>query len=201
MGRRGVRSPWRPVPSVYGHVLVHASVHTGGMPDIPDTSVGRDRPWSQTLAAPIRYLITILSAVAVGFIGTFAHRMGASSNMPYGLILALAIVTMSAWCARSRDGVVALSIHLIVSSLVVWGMALTGSESGATAPVGFTGSDLPYFSQHVGYMWLFGMVIVQVALVMVPRRFFNASGRMRRRSVRSGARLGFRRGRGGEGYR
>lgn len=127
---------------------------------------------------PVRYAITLASSVAVGFVGTFAHRMGASSNIPYGLVLALAIVGMSAWCARSRDGVVALALHLMVSSMAAWGMAMGGADGGdATTPVGFSGSGIPYFSQHVGYLWLYGLILVQVVLVVLPARFFNASGR------------------------
>ena len=65
-------------------------------------------------------LVDLLAGAVVGVIGTMAHRMGASANIPYGLVIAYALVIISTWSARSRDGVSGLALHLISSSLVVW---------------------------------------------------------------------------------
>ena len=74
------------------------------------------RPWSHRQNVLVKVLITIAAGVASAFVGTFAHRMGAELNIPYGLVLAFLIIGLSTWCARSRMGVVGLALHLIASS-------------------------------------------------------------------------------------
>ena len=89
------------------------------------------RPWSHRQNVLVKVSITIAAGVASAFVGTFAHRMGAELNIPYGLVLAFLIIGLSTWCARSRMGVVGLALHLIASSLTVWGMALTTTSGKA----------------------------------------------------------------------
>ena len=112
------------------------------------------RPWSYRQNALVKSLITIAAGVASAFVGTFAHRMGAELNIPYGLVLAFLLIGLSTWCARSRMGAVGLALHLIASSLTAWGMALTTT------------------SQHAGYIWLYGLILVQVVLLILPARWF-----------------------------
>lgn len=131
-------------------------------------------PWSYRQPMPVRLLIDVLSGAAIGAVGTMAHRMGASMNIPYGLALAFLIVILSTWCARSRDGVVGLALHLISSSLVVWTvMAGYGPGGDALIPVGF-GSDanMSFFSDHAGYFWLYGIVLIPCIMLLLPKRWF-----------------------------
>jgi len=137
-------------------------------------------PWSHRLPAWARLLIDLLSGVAVGMIGTIAHRMGASSNIPYGLLLAYLIVVLSTWCARSRDGASGLALHLIGSSLMVW-MVLSGYGPGGDAmiPVGFgDGASMPFFSEHVGYFWLYGVLVIPLVMLVLPKRWFAVPPRL-----------------------
>ncbi|MCI1219206.1 MAG: alcohol dehydrogenase [Bifidobacterium sp.] len=129
-------------------------------------------PWSHQFNALVRALICLAAGVGVGVIGTFAHRMGAARDIPYGLVLALAIVSISTWCARSRSGATGLALHLIASSAAAWLIALGYPHGDALTPSGFGGA-VPYFSQHVGYLWLFGMILVQVALLLLPARLLR----------------------------
>lgn len=121
-----------------------------------------------------RVLVTIISACAAGFIGTIAHRLGASSNVPIGLLLALLLVTMSAWSSRARLGVTGLGLHILFSTLALWLMSGYGPGGDAVIVFGFASSDMPWLSQHVGVLWIAGMLFVQVALLLVPRRWFIA---------------------------
>ena len=93
------------------------------------------RPWSYRQNALVKSLITIAAGVASAFVGTFAHRMGAELNIPYGLVLAFLLIGLSTWCARSRMGAVGLALHLIAS-------------------------------------WLYGLILVQVVLLILPARWF-----------------------------
>lgn len=128
-------------------------------------------PWSHRQRVGVKMLITVLSGIAVGIIGTAAHRMGAAQNIPYGLVLAFLIVGLSAWCARSRSGVIGIGLHLIASSGAVWMMAMRGPGGDAMLPVGFT-IPLPFFSEYAAYIWLFGVTIVQMIMVALPSRWF-----------------------------
>lgn len=135
---------------------------------------GRDLPWSHRQSYPTRMTISLLAGAAVGMIGTLAHRLGASANIPYGLVLALLVIVLSAWCARSRAGALGLGVHVAASSIVAWGLAVAPRGSGALAPVGFGDpSAVPFWSEHVGMIWLYGMIVVQVILLFLPKRWFR----------------------------
>lgn len=143
------------------------------MTSSPATDSNRLLPWSHRQHVAVRILITILSGLFAGVIGTLAHRMGAWQNIPYGLVLAFVLLIASAWCARSRDGVIGLALHLIVSSGVVWFMAVYGPMGDAMVPIGFSTDNLPYFSQHVGLIWLYGVIVVQFIMVFLPSSWFR----------------------------
>ncbi|WP_432622691.1 hypothetical protein [Bifidobacterium sp.] len=132
-------------------------------------------PWSHRLPAWARLLIDLIVGVAVGMIGTMAHRMGASANIPYGLVLAYVLTAIATWSARSRDGATGLALHLIGSSLMVWTvMAGYGPGGDAMIPVGFGDSaSLPYFSNNVGYFWLYGVVLIPLVMLALPKRWFT----------------------------
>lgn len=131
-------------------------------------------PWSYRLPIWGRFLVDLVSGIIVGVVGTMAHRMGASMNIPYGLAIAYLMVIISTWSARSRDGVSGLALHLIGSSLVVWTvMPGYGPGGDAMIPVGFGGDDpMPFFSEQAGYMWLYGVVLIPVVMLVLPKRWF-----------------------------
>ena len=97
------------------------------------------------------------------------------ANIPYGLVIAYALVIISTWSARSRDGVSGLALHLISSSLVVWTvMAGYGPGGDAMIPVGFgETATLPYFSNNAGYFWLYGVVLIPLIMLALPKSWFT----------------------------
>jgi len=104
-------------------------------------------------------------------IGTFAHRCGAMDNIPYGFVLSMLLLFLSAWCARSRSGWSGLLIHAIVFSAFAWILALDFIGSAILVPVGFT-IPLPWCSQYVGYFWLYGVLVAHLVLLCMPQRWF-----------------------------
>ena len=128
-------------------------------------------PWSHRQNMFVQVSVTMLAGAGSGFVGTLAHRMGASVNIPYGLVLAFVILGLSAWCARARLGVSGLALHLIASSIVAWGLAIGSGAGDVLVPAGFT-SAMPFFSQHAGYIWLYGLIGVQMILLVLPRAWF-----------------------------
>lgn len=144
------------------------------------TATSSDRallPWSHRLGGAGRVIVTLCSGAFAALVGTFAHRMGASANIPYGLALAFLLVGISTWCARSRCGVAGVGWHLISCSGVAWLIAMgVGGNGDALTPIGF-GSDVPYFSDHAGYLWLYGLILLQGALLLMPSRWFTMTPR------------------------
>lgn len=129
------------------------------------------QPWSHRRSYPVRILITVLAGVASGVVGTMAHRMGASQNIPYGLVLAFLILGISTWCARARCGAIGIGFHLIASSGAVWCMAMYGPGGDAMIPIGFS-VEMPFFVEHAGNIWLYGEIILQVLMLFLPARWF-----------------------------
>lgn len=141
-------------------------------------------PWSHRQSPFVQMLITLLAGVASAFFGTLAHRMGASMNIPYGLVIAFLILGISTWCARARMGATGIGVHLIASSVTAWGVAICGVNGSALTPVGFSGA-VPFFSQNVGYMWLYGLVLMQVVMLFLPRHWFEIPARRERTAAAS----------------
>ncbi|PST47317.1 alcohol dehydrogenase [Bifidobacterium callitrichos] len=129
-------------------------------------------PWSHRFGPLGRSLVTVAAGAGSAFVGTFAHRMGASMNIPYGLVLALLIVGLSTYAARARQGAVGIGLHLTVSSVVAWGLAIVGGPGGDVLTVAGFGAEVPFMSQHAGYIWLYGVIALQVLLLVLPARWF-----------------------------
>ena len=138
---------------------------------------GDDRlPWSYRLSASKRLLVCLLSAVLVGAIGTAVHRMGAALNIPYGMVLSLVLVGLSAWSARARSGFGGLLLHFVVSCAVAWGFALIVKPQSALVATG-SPAFTTYFSTEVWKYWLFGIIAAQVLIAFLPSRAFLPASR------------------------
>jgi hypothetical protein len=136
----------------------------------------RHIPWSYQVGVPWRLLISLVSGFLVAVVASGTHRMGAEENIPYGLLLSFVLVGMSAWAARSRSGVVGAAFHLIASSAMAWLMAFPGPGGDVLVPVGGKGVFLSFFGLHAGYIWLFGLIVLQLAMMVLPGRWFLVEG-------------------------
>ncbi|PJM75208.1 alcohol dehydrogenase [Bifidobacterium simiarum] len=119
-----------------------------------------------------RILIALISGGVVGFVGSCAYRMGVPQNIPYGLVLSLLLVGISAWSARARSGSIGLGFHLVASGAVTWLLTETATTSRAMIIFGYKSDAYSFIMQKAGVIWLLGMVAVQVVLVMLPDRLF-----------------------------
>lgn len=128
-------------------------------------------PWSYRHGTALAITVTIVSAVVAAVLGTMAHRAGLRHNIPYGLVLALAIMGMSAWSARARTGEWGLAMHFITSLAVL--MELTSFNGGRTyLMVGGTSLFPTWIGQQISYLWLYGAVAVQIVIALLPRAVF-----------------------------
>ncbi|MFT8358686.1 alcohol dehydrogenase [Bifidobacterium aquikefiri] len=128
-------------------------------------------PWSFRFGIGVRLFISLALGFVVSIVGTPVHRMGASSNLPYGLVLALVLVGISAWQARARGGIIGLVLHLIASCFGVGMLAGQGPMGDVLIPVGGAAFNT-YFGLHVGYYWLLGLILVQFVIALFPVQWF-----------------------------
>lgn len=126
-------------------------------------------PWSYRNTT-VAVVVTVIAAVASAMVGSVAHRLGASVNLPYGLVLSLLLVALSTWCARMRMPVFGGVLHVLVSVCMAWWLTGAGAGGSVLIVAGF-GAPVPWWSAHVGYWWLYGMVVVQLVVVLMPRRW------------------------------
>lgn len=129
------------------------------------------KPWSHRLPLWGRYATTCVSAVLCSLIVTFIHRCGAIDNIPYGFVVAMILLLLSAWCSRARSGWWGLFIHATVFSAFAWILALGFIGSAILVPVGFT-IPVPWCVHYAGYLWLYGILIAHAILLCMPQRWF-----------------------------
>ncbi|RBP98772.1 alcohol dehydrogenase [Bifidobacterium xylocopae] len=133
----------------------------------------------QPHASPVRrarlYPATLLLGALSGLIGTLAHRAGAAGPIPYGLVIAFAMLIVSAWWSRSAAGPVGLGLHLIGSSSLLWLLMGRGPGGDVLIPIGspaFTG----FFDRRAGMIWLIGSLLAQLAVLAIPRSWLSGPG-------------------------
>lgn len=134
-------------------------------------------PQSQRDPIPyiVRLLLCALCGVVAALVGTGAHRMGASANIPYGLVLGFALMACSSVMARALAGSIGLGVHLIISSIIVWQMTGYGPGGDIMMPTG--GEALTtFFSLRAAMIWFYGMLLVQVAVIVLPSTLFDRFG-------------------------
>ncbi|MFT8638780.1 alcohol dehydrogenase [Bifidobacterium sp.] len=134
-------------------------------------------PWTFRPNVGVRLFVSLVLGFVVAIIATPVHRMGASENIPYGLVLALILVGTSAWEARARSGIIGLVLHLTASCFGATMLAGQGFMGDVLVPVGgeaFT----TFFGLHVGYFWLLGLILVQFVIAMLPLPWFTVVPRL-----------------------
>lgn len=122
------------------------------------------------------YVLHVLAAALLGALaavaGTVVHRGGGEWNVPWGLALAFLIVGLSTWNARVKAGILGLGVHMVAFGLVAYALAGQGPGGDVIVPVGGV-SLRTFLSQHAGYTWLAGAVVVQLAIMLMPARWFR----------------------------
>lgn len=134
--------------------------------------VSPQNPARDPIPLPARVALCALIGAVAAVVGTGAHRMGASMNIPYGLLLAFALIAMSTILARALVGATGLAVHLIVASLIVWKMSGYGPAGDILMPTG--GSALvTFFSLRASVIWELGAIVIQTAILCLPSRLFD----------------------------
>ncbi|PWG60387.1 alcohol dehydrogenase [Bifidobacterium catulorum] len=124
-----------------------------------------------------RLLACVATGFVVGLVGSATHRMGVPWNIPYGLVLSLALMGVSAWSARTRAGGLGVGFHLIASGSAAMLVASHASNSRALIIFGYLSDAYSPIMQKAGIIWLLGMVAVQVLMLVLPSAWFHVPPR------------------------
>lgn len=110
-----------------------------------------------TAAAAGRAAGALLLGVLVGTVGTVVHR----AYQPWGMVGALLLVLSAAVTARAWSGWVTWVGFLGGLFLAVQVLAQRGPGGDVLVPAGV-----------LGLVWVFGSLVVTVAVALLPRRLF-----------------------------
>ncbi len=119
----------------------------------------------------LTYLAALALGAVSGLVGTLAHRSGAVGSLPYGLVIAFLILAASSWWARSWAGATGLGLHLVGASCLIWLLMGRGPGGDVLVPIG-SPAFIGFFDRHAGRIWLIGSLVLQLAVLVAPRRWF-----------------------------
>ncbi|BDR53199.1 hypothetical protein KIM372_11060 [Bombiscardovia nodaiensis] len=126
---------------------------------------------TSSLARLWAYLASLLLGALSGLVGTLAHRMGATGWVPYGLIIAFALLIASSYWSRASAGAIGLGLHIIGASSLIWLLMGYGPGGDVLIPIA-SPAFTNFVDQHAGYIWLLGSLVVQVLMLLLPKRWF-----------------------------
>jgi hypothetical protein len=113
-----------------------------------------------------------LFSLSGALIGTLLHRAGADRSIPWGLVLALLLVFACACWARHAHGVIGVAVNLLLSSTLIWIVSSSYGPGGdILVPISST-AFVTFWSQNAGYIWILGATLVQLLVLVLPRRWF-----------------------------
>lgn len=110
------------------------------------------------MAPILRVVGALLVGAVIAAVGTVVHR----SSQPWGLVLALSLVLMSAVALRAGGGRSAAIGHL--AGLLAGLLVLTEHNPG--------GDVLLPAGDNLGWFWLGGAAAVSLAVAAAPQRWF-----------------------------
>lgn len=111
------------------------------------------------MRAFLRLFGVLLLGMVVGAVGSVMHR----ASQPWGLVLSLALVATSAIGLRAGLGR-AYTLGYLAVVMIVLGVL---SQSGPGGDVLMPAAD------HWGWYWLGGAVLVVLAVLALPARWFS----------------------------
>jgi histidinol-phosphatase len=117
-------------------------------------------------------LITVLSAVVVGVASVFLHRIGINSVVPYGFIIAVALLFSAGVQIRYYFNELSVYIFAIICSLTVYYLATL-----TTGDILVLGGKIPGEKPWAGYLgWgiIIGAFVLPFLATLLPERWLSA---------------------------
>ncbi|MBQ1298965.1 MAG: alcohol dehydrogenase [Aeriscardovia sp.] len=114
-----------------------------------------------------------LFALFSAFLGTMIARDGSDGPFPWGLIVSLLVIFVVSLLARRDKKIAGVGVCLVFSSAMAWILALSSGMGGSILVPVASSAFTTFFSAAAGYIWLFGMIIVQLIAALLPRKWFS----------------------------
>lgn len=124
--------------------------------------------------AVLAWVRIALFAAAAAFIGTVISRDGVDGPFPWGLLVSLLLVFLTSILARRARGIAGVGAGLAFSSALAWILALFEGAGGSILVPASSSAFTTFFSASAGYIWLFGMIAVQIVAALLPKKWFSA---------------------------
>lgn len=111
-------------------------------------------------------------ALCSAVFGTLLARDGVDGPFPWGLLVSLLLVFIVSLLARRDKKIAGVGVCLVFSSALAWILALSPGAGGSVLVPVASPAFTTFFSASAGYIWLFGMIVVQVVAALLPRKWF-----------------------------
>ncbi len=115
----------------------------------------------------------VLFALFSALLGTMISRDGADGPFPWGLLISLLLIFIVSLLARRDKKIAGVGACLVFSSALAWILALFPGAGGSILVPIASPAFTTFFSASAGYIWLFGLIVVQVITALLPRKWFS----------------------------
>ena len=115
----------------------------------------------------------VLFALFSALLGTMISRDGADGPFPWGLLVSLLLIFIVSLLARRDKKIAGVGVCLVFSSALAWILALFPGAGGSILVPIASPAFTTFFSASAGYIWLFGLIVVQVITALLPRKWFS----------------------------
>lgn len=135
--------------------------------------VARQTGQGNQVKSVLAWVRIVLFALFSALLGTMISRDGADGPFPWGLLISLLLIFIVSLLARRDKKIAGVGVCLVFSSALAWILALFPGASGSILVPIASPAFTTFFSASAGYIWLFGLIVVQVITALLPRKWFS----------------------------
>jgi hypothetical protein len=135
--------------------------------------VARQAGQGNQIKSVLAWVRIALFALFSALLGTMISRDGADGPFPWGLLISLLLIFVVSLLARRDKKIAGVGVCLVFSSALAWILALLPGAGGSILVPIASPAFTTFFSASAGYIWLFGLIVVQVITALLPRKWFS----------------------------
>ena len=135
--------------------------------------VARQTGQGNQVKSVLAWVRIVLFALFSALLGTMISRDGADGPFPWGLLISLLLIFIVSLLARRDKKIAGVGVCLVFSSALAWILALFPGAGGSILVPIASPAFTTFFSASAGYIWLFGLIVVQVITALLPRKWFS----------------------------
>ena len=135
--------------------------------------VARQTGQGNQIKSVLAWVRIVLFALFSALLGTMISRDGADGPFPWGLLISLLLIFIVSLLARRDKKIAGVGVCLVFSSALAWILALFPGAGGSILVPIASPAFTTFFSASAGYIWLFGLIVVQVITALLPRKWFS----------------------------